>query len=92
MAQNRKIYNSDICIDGKRISEMREIVNATFGEAFMYIEVDTANRVFIVRIDDSVGNGIDITKLIKFEEKYRLCKVRVYQELDMMSIKASRKK
>lgn len=84
MRPERKIYKSTICIDGKRISEMREIANAIFEGAFMSIEVSDGR--FLVRIDDSVGNGIDIDKLERFKNKYRLCNVKVYREVDLFSM------
>lgn len=77
-SENRKIYRSDICIDGKRINAMREIAKATFGESFLFIEVDTSERVFVVRVDDC----IDVNKLNQFTDKYRLCKVKIYKEID----------
>lgn len=39
MIPTRKKFKSDICIDGKRISEMREIAAAHFGEAFFHIDI-----------------------------------------------------
>lgn len=84
---NRKIYISTICIDGKRISAMREIAKATFGESFLFIEVYDGR--FIITANDK----IDINILNKFKDKYRLCKVRVYQELiDFPALKNERKK
>lgn len=91
-ASERKTHTSDICIGGKRINYMREVARATFGESFMFIEVNTAERVFVVRIDDSVGNGVDIDKLMKFMDKYRLCRVKIYEEKDMQLFKSGKKK
>lgn len=85
--RNARMPASNICIGGKRISEMRELASATFGEALMYVEVDIANRIFIVHVNDSAGNGIDIDKLVKFKDKYKLCAVKVYQCIDILSQK-----
>lgn len=82
----RKIYTSDICISGKRISAMREIAQATFGQEFLFIEVN--NGRFVVHVKDN----IDIDDYEYFTEKYILCKVRIYQETDIVQIRAKKKK
>lgn len=86
-SSERKIYTSAICIDGKRIAAMREIAKAAFGESFLFIEVYDGR--FVVTANDK----IDINVFHKFKEKYKLCKVRVYQELiDFPAIKNERKR
>lgn len=77
MTSDRRKHTSDICIDGKRISTMREIAKAVFGDSYLFIEVHDGR--FVIRIDDT----IDIASLNKFIEKYRLCRVRVYREIDV---------
>lgn len=88
MVTNRKRYNSDICIDGKRICAMRELAKEAFEESFLSIEVEMPSRIFVIRVDDT----IDINKLNKFESKYKLCKVIVYQTIDSSMLKGIRKK
>lgn len=85
---DRKKYNSDICIDGKRIGVMRQIANATFGKSFLSIEVQMPDRIFVVRVD----NNIDVIDLKEFEDKYKLCRVIVYQPIDFSSNRSINKK
>lgn len=85
---SRKKFDSDICIDGKRIGTMRQISKATFRNSFLYIEVSMPARIFVLGVD----NSIDKTQLIDFTSKYPLCKVIVYQPIDFPSIKATGKK
>lgn len=68
---------SDICIGGKRIGIMRQLAQEVFEDSFLSIEVDERNRVFILRIDDK-----NVHKLNSFKQKYPLCKVIVYKEID----------
>lgn len=82
---NRKKFDSDICIDGKRIGTMRQISKATFRDSFLYIEVSMPARVFVLGLD----NQIDKEQLIDFKEKYPLCKVIVYQPIDFCGIKTT---
>lgn len=89
--KERKKHLSDICIDGKRITAMKEIAMAAFGESFMFIEIHPS-RIFIIHVNDGIGNGIDIDRLVKFQEKYRLCRVKVYDEKDLFPLKNTKSK
>lgn len=71
----KKIYTSTICIDGKRMAAMREIAKTAFGEAFLFIEIYDGR--FVVTANDK----INVDAYHHFKEKYKLCRVRVYQEL-----------
>lgn len=84
---SRKKYNSDICIDGKRIGAMRQLAIAIFEDSFLSIEVQMPERIFIVRLD----NEIDPEQLRQFEDKHKLCKVIVYQPIDFSALSGKRK-
>lgn len=85
---NKKNRICDICIDGKRISTMREIAKSTFEDSFICIEVKMKEGIFVVRIDDNV----DKNKLNKFTDKYKLCKVMVYRLIDPTTIENRKNK
>lgn len=72
-----KKYDSQICIDGKRISHMRKIAEAAFEESLLSIEVNEQEREFIIRIDNKKAY-----KKEKFEQQNKQCKIIVYQEID----------
>ena len=74
---NTNIPNSQLSLQGKTISMMREIVKGIFCESFISIDVDKNNRVFIVRLE----NNIDEKRLKYFSEKYKQCVVKVFQEI-----------
>lgn len=85
---DRKKFDSDICIDGKRIGTMRQIAKATFRDSFLSIEVRMPDRIFIVRLDDRAPSG----ELKEFTSKHRLCRIILYKEIDLSALmNASRK-
>lgn len=86
MSSDRKVYTSDICIDGKRITAMREIAMAAFGESFLFIEVSDGR--FIVRVNDMV----DINSYYKFTDRYKLCKVLILREVSISVLVNERRK
>lgn len=82
----KKKYTSDICIDGKRISSMREIAKGYFRDSFLFIEVYDGR--FVITANDK----IDIDSYDHFTEKFKLCRVRIYSEIDIATLRGKRKK
>lgn len=80
---DRKKFNSDICIDGKRIGTMRQIAKAAFRDSFLSIEVKMPDRVFMLRLD----HHIDKEELKEFTDKHRLCKVQIYKEIKLSDLR-----
>lgn len=80
MSDNKK-YDSHVCINGKRISQMRAIAEAVFEESLLSIEVNEHGRQFIIRIDDTKAH-----KKQKFQQEHKQCKVIVYKEIDFSSL------
>lgn len=80
---NRKKFNSDICIDGKRIGTMRQIAIAAFRDSFLSIEVKMPDRVFLLRLDHRINKN----ELQDFKNKYRLCKVIIYKEIQLSELR-----
>ena len=74
-SREKKTYTSMICIDGKRMAAMREIAKTAFGEAFLFIEIYDGR--FVVHANDK----INVDAYTNFKDKYKLCRVKVYQEL-----------
>jgi len=69
---------SKIYIDGKRIGQMREIVESLFEDSFLSIEVKMPDRIFVIRVD----NRADEEKMKRFTEKYRLCRIEVFPMIE----------
>lgn len=74
---------SRIYIDGKRLGPMREIVEGTFSDSFLSIEVKMPERIFILRL----SNNVDIKKVKAFSEEYPLCKIEVFPRIELIVFK-----
>lgn len=72
MVLTRKKFKSDICIDGKRISEMREIAKAHFGEAFFHIDIKDGR--FCIYIYHSKTSSKEIKRFTD-NPKHKLCRI-----------------
>lgn len=79
ITDKRKKFNSDICIDGKRIGYMRQLARAIFGDSFLTIEVNQHELIFIIRLD----NSVDKKTLNDFKQKNKSCKIIVYKPIDI---------
>lgn len=86
-SNTRKKYNCDICIGGLRVGAMKQIAKAAFHSSFISIEVKMPDRVFVIRLD----NTVDVKKLEEFKEEYRLCHIIIYQPIDLSTLKTSKK-
>ena len=78
MAENtKKKYDSQIYVDGKRMSAMKEIAKVKFQDSFLSIGITKTAEKFIIMVNDLV----DMKEVEKFEEKYPLCNVEVYKKI-----------
>lgn len=82
------IPDSQISLQGKTISMMRELAKGIFQESFMSIEVDKKSMMFIIRIE----NEADKKTIDYFKEKYKQCIVKVFQEVKDIPLSAQKSK
>lgn len=74
---------SRIYIDGKRLGPMTELVEATFPDSFLSIEVQMPEEIFLLRL----SNNVDVKKVKIFSEEYPLCKIEIFPRIEMIIFK-----
>lgn len=69
---------SRIYIEGKRLGQMRQIVEDTFGESLLSIDVKMPDRIFVIRLE----NNVDVKKMEFFTHKHKQCRIEVFPRIE----------
>lgn len=82
-----KKYDSMVCFQGKRVAEVRTLAKEIFQDSFLCIEVDHHKMEFVIRLD----HRIDAKRAEKFQSDHKQCRLVVYKEISLQSLKTSSK-
>lgn len=78
-----KKYDSTVSFQGKKLAQIRFVSETIFQDSLLWIEVDHHNQDFIVFIDNKALPA----KAEKFEKDYKMCKLRIFQEISMEDLR-----
>lgn len=82
-----KKYDSRVCFQGKRVAQIRSMLEEIFDDAIICIDVDHHNMNFVIRMSDKVN----IDRAQKFQDKHKQCKIILCSESPLPSIQRARR-
>lgn len=73
---HKSVPNSQLSLDGKTLSKMREIAEGVFMDNFHSIVVARSRQHFVVFIE----KGVPDRTIVFFKQKYTQCKVKFCED------------
>lgn len=71
-----KKYDSKVCFQGKRVSDIRNLLEQIFDNSIICIDVDHHNMNFIIRMSEN----INLERAMRFQAEHKQCKIILCKE------------
>ena len=81
---DKKKYDSTVSFQCKKLAQIEFAVNIIFPDSFLWIKVDHHNQNFIVYLD----NKANPDKIQKFQTDFKMCKIKIFQEISLSDLRA----